>query len=148
MSVYTPIYSVSHLLLRLLLSCFLCTLVSLDSCIITEHQERERLKSQSTSNTMMNAHRLTWMYPDMHTPSAPICVSHSHHNMNNCIIISHLSISWVSLLYWVALGLFHSPPLLSLLCEEASICNLKHTDIIRYLWGLVVICLGCIECYS
>lgn len=41
------------------------------------------------------------------------------------IIVSHLSISWVPLLYWGVLGLLLGP-LLSLLCgddEEASILN-------------------------
>lgn len=39
----------------------------------------------------------------------------------------HLSMSWVSLLNCVALGLFHNP-LLAEACEEVSICKLKHTN--------------------
>lgn len=104
---------VSDLLLRHSLICFLWRLVSLDSCIITEHQETEWWAKHKPTHTINYF-------------ISPFMPNHPHQNSNESII-SHLSMSWVSLLYRVALGLFHSPPP-TLPCEEASICNLRDTQ--------------------
>lgn len=72
---------------------------------------------------MITIGKCIWTYVHHHHS----CVSHPHQNMNECVI-SHLTISWVSLLYWVGLGWFHSPPP-TLLCEEASICKRRTTSL-------------------
>lgn len=84
--------------------CFLWRVVNFNSCIITEQQ---RDSQHNDETTRMNRHETRL------GTSTQI----------NITIISHLSISWVPLLYWGGLGL-HRAALQSLLCgddEEASI---------------------------
>lgn len=108
------------LLLRHSLICFLWRVVNFNSCIITEHQ-RDR-------NTMIINYGEQTQAQTGNPYTCFSCII-----IIIIIIISHLSMSWVPLLYWGGLGLLRGP-LLSLLCGddgEASILRDCSSEIER-----------------